>query len=109
MATKKRPARPQEPQHEAQETSKASADVERETGQAARQKADSVRLELMRRLYVARDPESTPLTFLHHPDCDDAGGKGAAQRCEAAGCRAFSGLDVGAMIDRGYWNSVPGD
>lgn len=65
---------------------------------------DTVRVEMMKRIYVSRDPESTPDTWLHHPDCPPK-----APTCAALGCRAVSGLDVVAAIDAGWWNDLPGD
>lgn len=73
------------------------------------QTKDVVRIEMMKRIYVAKEPELTPDTWLHHPSCKDEGGKDAAAKCEALGCGAFSGAEVVMKIDGGWWNSLPGD
>lgn len=65
---------------------------------------DPVRIELIKRVYVASDPEFTPLTWLHHPNCPQY-----APACEEHGCGAFIGKEVPALIDKGWWNDVPGD
>lgn len=115
MASKKRA---KVSQHEAKAEAKAekASGLEREAGQASEvsdevrvRKLDPVRVELMKRIYVARDPEATAETFLHHPDCDDKGGTEGPAKCEVLGCQAFSGTEVGVRIDAGWWNSVPGD